>query len=586
MSILVSPSRISVPGSCASRLLIVIVGSLLLVPSLLGQAPVIVSRSPADGATDVTAPTPLILVFDRDMDTLIPPSGALGTIVMDPANLNAQTIGTWGTDKRTLTIKPGGGFGVWPINVAITWKLNPPGLNPFFQIKSAAGVALESVSGNFTTGLGAPALGSVSPTNGATSISPATDLIFRFTQQMKQIALPGGPNPAITVTGPGLDPSKLSYQWAGDGRSLTVGYNGDFPVLTRIDWVLNPVNASIKFESVAGKPLPAGAYEGSFTTAESAPCNQSPLPAHWGSYGLAKRSNYVQTSAAPPVEETGDTAAFLFSAVIMGPAFGPAVTAGSLEFPDGTSTNLTSNFYLQYYDIFDTAAELEAAHPPGPHTLRFTQTGQPERVIPMNVTADAPPVPRVTNFEAAQAITATQDFTLQWEPFANAAGNDFMSMYISDDHSIPFQAPNLCIPRPLPVTSTSIVVPANTLVAERSYTAEILFGKAFYFSTNTVTDMYGYGYVYRATRFTVKTRGGVAPKPATLSAARLLSDGRGTFDLTGDAGQTYGIQKAETVDATTWAEVGTVVPNGSGLATYQETGAPGSAPRFYRAVPK
>jgi hypothetical protein len=70
-------------------------------------------------------------------------------------------------------------------------------------------------------------------------------------------------------------------------------------------------------------------------------------------------------------------------------------------------------------------AELEEAHLPGPHILRFTQTGQPERVIPINVTEDSPPVPRVINFDAAQAITATQDFTLEWEPFANASGDLF-----------------------------------------------------------------------------------------------------------------------------------------------------------------
>lgn len=60
-------------------------------------------------------------------------------------------------------------------------------------------------------------------------------------------------------------------------------------------------------------------------------------------------------------------------------------------------------------------------------------------------------------------------------------------------------------------TDTSIVIPSETLQPNRTYNAQLLFGKFFYSSTNAVPEMSGYGFRIRTTRFTVKTGTGGTP---------------------------------------------------------------------------
>lgn len=110
------------------------------------QAPVVSSFTPAEGATDITIDTPIIITFDRDMDTTV---AVLSKHQPDDVASSIPFIqGTWADDKRTLTLKPS--F-QWPLNITIQWTLNPAGSLAFLQIKSAAGVALGTVSGSFGT---------------------------------------------------------------------------------------------------------------------------------------------------------------------------------------------------------------------------------------------------------------------------------------------------------------------------------------------------------------------------------------------------------------------------------------------------
>lgn len=576
--------RLNLQRLLGGLLLWVVAGGFGWQPEARAQAPVVSSVTPADGATDVTGDTPVVITFDRDMDTSVFVLGSLN-LAMLPANLTATTQGTWSTDKRTLTLKPF--FGPWPINVTIQWTLNPPGGFAFLQIKSAAGVALESVSGSFSTGLGAPAMGLVTPANDDEAVATNMPVTFRFTQPMKKIALPGGSPPAVVWTGVGLDPAKFSYAWSVDGRSLTAEYSGGFPRKTRVDWTLNPVGALTPFESQTGKPLPAGIYQGGFWTAATAPCGGVVNPT-WGSYGMNKRSNFLQSSPADPVEDPTAPAPFVFSVVVQGPAFGPSVTAGSVELPNGTRTSLTNfGVFTSYYETFSTEAAMDAAFPPGTYTVRFTQTGLPERVVAMPMTAsDVPPIPTITNFAEAQAVDPTQDFTLRWGSFSNADADDLISVFLfNEDGRVVFQAPDFCLPLPLLATDTSVVISANTLVKDRTYSAELLFGKSFYSSTNTFPEMSGYGFRLRATQFTVKTGAGSNPgQPPVLSAARVQPDGKAAFDVQGTALSTYEVQRADRLDAASWPGVGTVVTDGSGFGTFIDAQAPGNAPRFYRAV--
>ncbi|MFO1459023.1 MAG: Ig-like domain-containing protein [Verrucomicrobiota bacterium] len=549
-------------------------------------APAIKSMSPADAAIDVPVATPLVIVFDRDMDTLLPAQAALGNLAIQPANLGSQVLGSWGDDKRTLTLQLF--TGVWPLNVTVAWTLNPAGVNPFFQIKGSDGTPLPTVSGSFTTGAGAPALGSVFPTDGDESVPTNATVTFRFTQPMKKIALPGGVTPAVRWSGTGLDPVKFQYTWSADARSLAVVYSGGFPLKTLVGWELNPAGATTVLESQAGKPLPLATYSGSFRTAASGPCAAGDPFAGWGNYGINKRANFVQTSNADPVE-SGEDGAFVFSVVVASPPLGTPVTSGSFARPNGTSAALAQFGLLSFHETAASEAELDVLDPAGTYTLRFTQTGVPEWVIPMALkVSDTPPVPKIVNYVEAQAVDPARDFTLRWTPFTNGGEGDLISVILtSDQGDVVFQAPEVCIPIALKPSDTSVVIPTGTLSANRTYRAELLFGKSFYSSTNTVPKMFGYAYRLRATSFTVVTRGGTTPAdPAVLSNVRVLPNGKVAFDLRGSPGTTYSVQKEDRLDAANWPEIGTVQTDVGGAGVYQTPQAVGTTPQFYRAVPR
>ena len=461
-------------------------------------------------------------------------------------------------------------------------------MNALFAIKSAASVPLASVSGSFSTGVGAPAMGSVTPANNAQAVPTNSALTFRFTQPMKKITLPGGNPPAVSITGPGLDPAMLTYSWSSDGRSLVCEYLGGFPRSTRVTWALNPAGAPIELESETGKPLASATYAGAFTTASTGNCNRDPLPG-WGSYGMTRRGNYLQESAADPVPDIEFDEPFFFGAVIDSPDFGPPVTAASLEFPDGSTTNLTAFGSFAYFASFETEAEMLQEYPAGTYTERFTQTGLPERVVPIQAHIDFPPIPKIANFAEAQAVNPQQAFTLQWVAFTGASGNDFISMYIYDEEDVSrpvvFQAPDPCVPLELEPTDTSIVLPPNTFQTGRSYVGELLFGKSFLYSTNTFPMMYGYGFNFRAVRFPMKAEGGVLPAdPAVLSNGRVQDTDRFAFDLEGTPATAYKIQRVDRLDAVTWPEIGTVTTDATGAAAFEDGQILGAGPWFYRAV--
>jgi hypothetical protein len=560
-------------------------------PAVFGQtAPTVVSVSPADGSTGVDGSTPLVFVFDQEMETSVSPVPSIppflvGNIEVEPSSLGLQLAGEWSEDGRTLTITPTQGVAQ---NTTVSWKLNPPGsLLPF---ESAAGVALATVSGSYTVGASAgPALTSVTPINNAVDVSPTATVTFRFNVPMKKDTNLGGTPPtvigAVTWVGTGVDASKFTYTWSGDGRQLVCDYAGDFPLSTLISWALNPAGAAIRLQAESGEALATGTYSGRFTTASEVPCIESPVPENWGSYGLSKISNYVQTSDSDPVPESGEDAApFLVSASVVSPETGPAVTSASLTTPDNVELDLSLFGTFQLFEVYANQSEMDEAFPAGSYLLSFTQAGPIQRKITMTIPPAVPPIPKVTGFATTQAWSATQDGTLRWNGFTGAAAEDYQSVYIADaEGNVVFQAPDPCVPRELPVSATSIVIPANTLQAGQTYDAQILYSRQFYFSTNAVPEMAGFGSQNRTTRFTLVTTGGTPVVPATLSAAQVLPNGDFQFDVTGTAGRTYAIQRATTLNATVWPEISTVVLDAGGKGRFQDTPS-GQAPSFYRAI--
>jgi hypothetical protein len=465
-------------------------------------------------------------------------------------------------------------------------------MSPFATaIQNASGTAVATASGSFTTGTGGgtgPQLVSANPANGTTNVPVSADVVFVFDQAMNTNNNIAGSPPtvsgAVSWSGTGVDPAKFSYSWSTDATTLTCSYLGDLPVATQVQWTLNPLAAPVKLESQTGQPV--ASINGTFTTGGGVPgCNGNGIPTGWGSYGINKNVSYLQTSSADPTPST-NVAAFIFSSSVVAPA-AATLSAASVELPDSTqNTMMVFGGTAAYFEEAATETALDTSYPPGNYTLRFTLTGQTQRVIPMTMPANTVPIPKITNFGASQNVTATADFTLQWNGFTSLTGGENISFSISDvAGNTLFTAPDACVPRDLPASAKSIVIPANTLLPGRSYTGMLIFGRTFYSNTNAVPQMAGFGNLIRITEFTITTSsGGVVTIPATLSNVRLLPNGNPEFNLTGTAGRSYNILRSGNVGATSWPSIGTVTMDVTGAAVFEDTQTGKVLPLFYKAV--
>jgi hypothetical protein len=174
---------------------------------------------------------------------------------------------------------------------------------------------------------------------------------------------------------------------------------------------------------------------------------------------------------------------------------------------------------------------------------------------------------------------------LHWNQFTGATSTSFLYVSLSDSlgHTV-FQAPNPCVPRPLTTSDTSVVIPANLLQTNTTYTGFIQFGNLFYFDTNSVPSMSGSGNLIHFTTFTAKTIGSAVNVLAPdLSAYELLPNGNPQFQIGGTVSQVYAIERSPTMPPT-WTEVGSITIQAGGSATFEDTTPNKVFPLFYRAV--
>jgi hypothetical protein len=554
-------------------------------------APVVVSVTPAIGATGVATTSSLVFKFDQDMDTTVTAiqsgPGYAGAFSLTATGFNQTLVGAWGADQRTLTITPNVQF---PFGT-FTWTLNPSGGFAVARLKNKSGEEVASVSGTFTTGAApaAPHLTSSTPGNNAQSVATNTVVQFRFDLAMKQLTsaelggTPAGNGGAILWAG--IDAAKFNYTWSVDGRTLNCVYVGGFPKDAIVAWMLNPSTAVVKFESTTAIALASENYKGSFFTAgPETGCSFGSYPANWGNFSINKFYNYVQNSAADPLPN--GNGAFAFTAAAQG-SLTSAVTAVSIVFPDATTTNLfvfngTASAYLPTTNR-DT---LNTKFPAGAYTMRLTQNNQPLHEIAMTMTADSGVIPKLLNFDEAQTIDPATDFTLRWNPLPNPTGSNYLSVILVDDKGrTVFRAPNPCVPRPLSPTDTSVVVPGHLLLTNTTYTGILQFGNMFYFDTNAIPSMAGSGNMGALTTFTAKTTGGgVSIQAPTIGNFVLLPNGNPQFEVAGTVSQIYVIERTPILLPPNWSQAGSVTIQAGGNATFEDTQPNKTYPLFYRAV--
>jgi len=585
--------------------------------ALAQAAPVIVSVTPTNGAINVATNSTIVFVFDQDMKTAFPfspfrsQSGLSGNFDIQPTNL-LNINGSWGADKRTLTITIG--VSGWPYTSNIVWTLNPPtngGLVISSPFSGTNGVAFPTVSGSFKVAAQPPPppkIAFVTPTNNATEVPPSTALIYVFDEDMdtsvpiQTSTLSFNGNYSFSL------PAAITNGYWADKRTLTFLSATPINLSMQFGWVLNPIGATIPLRNTFGAPL--ARTNGGFTIMTNTGGDpneicQTNFALQSGSYFFAKRlQQQRQTGAGILVPDTNAPASFIVSTrssssatKIRPKAETHALTNGSLTFPDAhvaTFTNAAlfgggaTNFNgpLGIYDSNTTDIALEANYPPGLYTLRLDQVGDPESVIPMNPPA-SPPHPVIQNYSQLQQINAGQGLTLNWNPLTPGPGA-FVSLTVTDSFGkLVFAAPNLCVSRTLDPAATSLVIPANTFRAGVSYLGSLQFRYNFYHSTNDAPDMAGDGFVSQTTTFELKVTGGngaiATPPPASFTSV-LFTNQHPKFGVHGIAGKNYIVRRTENLTTQNWITIGNVTLDNLGNAIFDDTEAGLQFPAFYQVL--
>jgi len=386
------------------------------------------------------------------------------------------------------------------------------------------------------------------------------------------------PNPCVPRT---LDPTATSivipagYLRAGFYYQAFLTFTDNFYTSTTDVAQMTGNGFVQRTTSFSMKALSAGALP-------SESCNSSVTTA--GSYSISKYLSYQQTSATDVIPRASSPA--LFSVAISSPNLGPVVTNGSVTLPDNSQRVLANQggFYV-FTDFSDSEAMLNANYPSGGYTLRFQQTGQPERVVDMAMADPPTATPMILNYAEAQGIDATKNFTLQWNAFTPQVPGAFLLLVISDaaGHLV-FMAPNPCIPRALDPTATSIMIPTNYFSPGATYTGQLVFGVAFYSQTDT-NGMLGYGAAQKSTSFSLQsTNRAVVLAKARFTGYQLLPNGRPQLNLSGTPNQIYTILRSQKIATQNWNPLVPVTMNSSGIAIFEDTDATLTFPAFYRAI--
>src|SRR4029079_2962259 len=131
---------------------------------------------------------------------------------------------------------------------------------------------------------------------------------------------------------------------------------------------------------------------------------------------------------------------------------------------------------------------------------KLTQTSG-NATLTLNLPANGgPPTPQLSNFAQIQSFDPTADLTATWGAFLEVKENDTISFEMNDEHTH-FQAPDPCVPRLLPNTATSILVPKNTFGVGGTMDGSLTFNKFGAFDTNTVPGMVGISGYSKTTSF-------------------------------------------------------------------------------------
>ncbi|MHC1765573.1 MAG: Ig-like domain-containing protein [Verrucomicrobiia bacterium] len=466
-------------------------------------------------------------------------------------------------------------------NRGVVWflKVTERNTSAFGGAPGMAGAGKETVF-SLRTGSGGdpggedttpPYLVSSSPANLASNAATNTPVIFTFNEAM-------APSQEIIWDGTGVNEANFSYKWSGDGQTLTCTYAGGFPANTMVIWELNPSG----FLDLAGNELGGEDTIGFFRTVSGGqsstnnPCDPDPGDdLGFGAFTVFKHFSYVQTGSAAPVLDAESPA--MFYANMISPDTNP-VTRATLTLPNGSTKEMEQMFNtFMVMDEFRTVEALDAAYPSGIYRVQ-AQRENGSATLTVTVPSSAePPTPQMGNASGFPDFNPAADFTLTWSRFTGAGPNDHLSVTLYDRMGTIFTAPDACVPRPLEVTDTSIVVPKNTFTSTGIIDGSLTFTKFGTFDTNTVRDIVASSAVSKQTDFKL----GKA-STSELVLQNYVREGNGVFRFQVKAPQGSMVIVETSEDLRAWTTVSTGMAS-SGVLEVVDAQAATHDRRYYRA---
>jgi len=279
---------------------------------------------------------------------------------------------------------------------------------------------------------------------------------------------------------------------------------------------------------------------------------ESPEPseADVAMYLVAKGQQYTQTSEA--AAQLADENPYVFVAQVV-ESYSSAVTSATVQTPRHSTAPLTaaSDVYgLEYQAGFASKTKLDSAFGTGKYQFSIVTADDGPQTLSLTLRTGAyPNAPHLTNWSDAQSIAADEDFLLSWDSFTSGTTDDFIQLSIRDgDGQVVFSTPDAGESEALDGTSTSVLVPANTLDASQVYSAKLTFVHVVGTDTESYEGAVGVVAYITRTDFTVRTSapgGWLQFSKAAYSVGE--ADGQATITVT----RTGSTQGEVSVDYTT-----------------------------------
>lgn len=402
------------------------------------------------------------------------------------------------------------------------------------------------------------------PADGATGVDRSAAIVFTFSEPVDTLMTsamffnPANPTASL-VTLP-------SWNAAGTQLTCTLLPTMSWPANAMVVWSImgenedgDPVDATGMFSTVPGA-------SGTGTNAVTA-------------FSVGIYHAFEQNSAAAPVVDPEVPYAFKATTLLSSNHTASSVTVSP---PTAQAVSLEpfplqpENFY--YFEFTNNLDGLNLRYPAGQYQFAVTGTPTNQQVtVTLPAASQQPNAPQVINFDAAQAVDATQSFTVNWHAFNSGTSADIIQLVVGNDFKTPVDGS----PGMLNGLATSLIIPANRLRAATNYVATLCFIRLTA-TTNSIGGYYTTAERVSTTDFPLVTIGGGTPggRPGLTNFA-LLGGTLLQFDLLGSAGQSVTLEWSETLLTNGWT-TGLATNLATGRATIFQPFDPAAPRRFYR----